>query len=509
MSDIVLVYPKTGFDLGAAVAPPHSLLTIAAPLKKEGYKIKIIDQRINPLWKDELREEVKSGPICVGISSMTGSQISFALEAASLVRKEAKREKVPIVWGGPHPSILPAETLTNEFVDIVVIGEGDITFFELVRAIEEKKCLKDTEGIAYKENNRIVITPARELLDVETLLPTPWDLLDMEKYIHPDFYLKRTNRTLDIGQTSRGCPYQCGFCCSATLRKRQWRAMSAKKAIDMIVTDVRRFKLNGIWLRDDNFYVDSERTRAICQGMIDAGLRIDWYSSGTRVDNFLKLPPETIKTMKESGAHVLKFGAESGSNRILRLMKKGIAIEQTFLANLKAKKWGIRPAYSFMAGFPTETFEEIDMTIEAMKRLLRDNPDAELESICIFTALPGTPMYNLALQYGLKPPKRLEDWSSWNFHEYTDEQKSPWFNRQDRHALGNLTYISTIAFVMTNLLKTIHNPLLKTLARIFILPLTKYFKFKFNHKIYRFAPELKIVRYLRKKFFEGYKGGIK
>lgn len=502
MSDIVLIFPKTGFDLGATVAPPHSLLTIAAPLKKAGYKIKIIDQRINTSWKDELREELKSGPLCVGISSMTGSQINFALEAAHLVRQVTKNGKMPIVWGGPHPSILPTETLENKFVDIVVIGEGDITFFELVRAIEDKKNLEGIKGIAYKENGNIIVNPHRELLDVETLLPTPWELLDVEKYIHPDFYLKKTNRTLDIGQTSRGCPYQCGFCCSATIRKRMWRPMSVKKSLDFIINDVERFNLDGIWLRDDNFYVDSERTKAICQGMVDAKLKIDWYSSGTRVDNFLKLAPETIKAMKDSGAHVLKFGAESGSNRILNLMQKGITIEQTFLCNLKAKEWGIRPAYSFMAGFPSETFAEVNMTINSMRKLIRDNPDAELESISIYTALPGTPMYTSALQHGLKPPKNLEEWSGWNFQEYAEERKNPWFNAKDRHALGNLSYICTIAFAIANLTRTINNPILRTLARIFILPLSRYFRFRFNHKLYRFAPELKLIRYLRNKVFD-------
>jgi len=502
MSDIILIFPKTGFDLGATVAPPHSLLTIAAPLKKAGYKIKIIDQRINSLWKDELREELKSNSICVGISSMTGSQINFALEAARIVRQEAKNEKMPIVWGGPHPSILPVETAANELVDMVVVGEGEIAFFELVRAIEAKKSLKDIKGIAYKENGNIITTASRELLDIETLLPTPWDLVNVEKYIHPDFYLKKTDRTLDIGQTSRGCVYQCGFCCSATLRKRMWRPMSVNKALDMIITDVQRFKLDGIWLRDDNFYLNSERIRAICEGMVKARLRIDWYSSGTRVDSFLNLTPETIKAMKESGAYVLKFGAESGSNRILNLMKKGITVEQIFLSNIKAKEWAIKPAYAFMAGFPTETLEEVNMTIEAMKKLIRDNPEAELESVSIYTALPGTPMYSLALQYGLNPPKSLEEWSSWNFQEYAEEKKNPWFNKQDRHALGNLSYICTIAFAIANLTRTISNPFLRIFARIFILPITRYFKFRFNHKLYRFAPELKIISILRKKFFD-------
>lgn len=502
MSDVIIIFPKTGFDLGATVAPPHSLLTIAAPLHKHGFKIKIIDQRINSAWKEELREGLKSNPICVGISSMTGSQINFALEAAKLVKQESKNENMPVVWGGPHPSILPQETLKNEYVDIVVVGEGDITFFELVKALEGKKVLKDVRGIVYKNNGQIVTSPPRELLDVETLLPTPWELVDVEKYIHPDFYLKKTNRTLDIGQTSRGCPYQCGFCCSATLRKRLWRSISVKKSLDMIINDVQRFKLDGIWLRDDNFYVDSERTRAICQGMVDRKLRIDWYSSGTRVDSFLRLSPETIRAMKESGAHVLKFGAESGSDRILRLMQKGITVEQTFLANLKAKEWGIHPAYAFMAGFPTETFEEVNMTIEAMRRLRRDNPDAELESVSIYTALPGTPMYDLALKCGLRPPQNLEEWSGWNFQEYAEERKNPWFNARQRRALGNLSYICTISFVVVNLARTIRNPLMRILMRIFIFPLSRYFRFRFNRKFYWHAPELKIISFLRKRIFD-------
>lgn len=278
--------------------------------------------------------------------------------------------------------------------------------------------------------------------------------------------------------------------------------MSVKKSLDFIINDVQRFNLDGIWLRDDNFYVDSQRTKAICQGMVDAKLKIDWYSSGTRVDTFLKLTPDTIKAMKDSGAHVLKFGAESGSNRILNLMQKGITIEQTFFSNLKAKKWGIRPAYAFMAGFPGETFAEVNMTIDAMRKLIRDNPDAELESISIYTALPGTPMYSLALKNGLKPPKTLEEWSGWNFQEYAEERKNPWFNEKDRQALGNLSYICTIAFVIANLTRTINKPLLRAVAQVFILPLTKYFRFRFNHKLYRFAPELKLISYLRKQVFD-------
>ena len=125
--DVILIYPRTGVDLGATVAPPHSVLAIAAPLPSKGYNVKIIDQRVDPEWQISLIEYLKRNPICVGISCMTGTQIYFAIEAAKVVRN-ATNGKVPIVWGGPHPSLLPEQTLQSEYVDVVCVGEGELTF---------------------------------------------------------------------------------------------------------------------------------------------------------------------------------------------------------------------------------------------------------------------------------------------------------------------------------------------------------------------------------------------
>ena len=362
-ADIILIYPRTGFDIGPTVAPPHSLLTIAAPLHKEGYNIKIIDQRTDPYWDRHLSEELEGNPICVGISCMTGTHIHFAIEAAKVVRR-CTNGRILIVWGGPHPSILPEQTCKSEWVDLVCVGEGDVTFKEIVHALEAGESLAKIKGIAYRDGNQVIITPERPLLDVETLLPVPWDLINVEDYIHRDLYLKDSPRTLDVGQTSRGCPFKCGFCCSATLRKRKWRAMSVEKALEVIVEPVRRFNLTGIWLRDEEFYIDRERAYRICEGIVRAGLNINWYTSGTRVDVFNRFSDEQIAMIKKSGAHVLKFGAESGSDRILKLMNKGITVQDTIKANLRAKKYGIIPTFAFMAGFPTETFDEINQTID-------------------------------------------------------------------------------------------------------------------------------------------------
>ncbi|MEK7574336.1 MAG: radical SAM protein [Patescibacteria group bacterium] len=499
--DVILIYPKTGIDIGATIGPPHSLLSIAAPVQQAGYNVKIIDQRTDADWKTHLADYLGRNPICVGISSMTGTQIYFGIEAAKIVRK-LTNGKIPIVWGGPHPSTIPEQTLQSEYADVVCIGEGDETLKELVDVLAKEGSLSGIKGIAFKDGGKIITNPSRPLIDVETLLPVPWELIDVEKYIHKDFYIKKSTRSLDIGQTSRGCPFQCGFCSSATLRQRKWRAMSVEKSLKNIIEPVKRFNLNAVWIRDDEFYIDSERSHKICEGIVKSGLKIKWYTSGTRVDTFNRFTDEQIAMLKASGADTLKFGAESGSNRILALMQKGIRWEDTVKANLKAKKHGITPAFSLIIGFPTETFDEINKTIDLFIRLKKDNPKAQFEVLGSFTALPGTPLYDLALKMGLKPPQTLEGWSDWLCDEYDLKgDKIPWFSYSERKKIGNLAYMSILANGSLNAIRGIKNNFVRLVLKLFFSPISSFERFKLKKKWYGFAPELDIARYLRKKFF--------
>ncbi|HBR14571.1 MAG TPA: hypothetical protein DD723_03375 [Candidatus Omnitrophica bacterium] len=499
--DVVFIYPKTGIDLGATIGPPHALLSVAAPLLKKGFKVKIVDQRTDAHWRETLSGMLAQRPICVALTSMTGTQIYFALEAAKLVR-EVSNGKIPIVWGGAHPSSLPEQTLKSEYVDVVCIGEGDITFLELVQVLANKEPLDQVKGIVFKDGVKMTMTPGRPLLDVETLLPVPWELVDVEKYIHRDFYLKETRRSLDIGQTSRGCPFQCGFCSSAALRHRQWRPMSVKRSLEMILEPVKRFHLDGIWIRDDEFYIDRERAYEICQGIIDSGVKIKWYTSGTRVNIFNMATDKDLDILKRSGADTLKFGAESGSNRILKLMKKGIRCEDTIEANLKAKRHGIIPVFALMIGFPTETFEDIDKTIDLFVRLKKDNPKAQFEIIGTFTAMPQTPLYEVALQHGLHPPQSLEGWIDWLSDEYDMEgKKIPWFNASERKKIGNITYMSLLANSSLNAIGGVSNNAMRLLLKLFISPLSRYEGYKLRRKLYGFSPELDFMRFLRRKVF--------
>ena len=431
---------------------------------------------------------------------MTGTQIYFAIKIANIIRKYTDR-KIPIIWGGPHPSILPQQTLESQYADVVCIGEGDATFYNIVKAFQNNTPLSAIKGIGFKYDGKAVINPPAPLISMENLLPVPWELINVESYIHPDMYLKNS-RVLDIGQTSRGCPFNCAFCCSASLRMRKWRAMSVEKSLKQIIEPVKRFNLDGIWIRDDEFYIDRERAGKICGGLIRENLNIRWYTSGTRVDVFNKASDEQTASLKRSGAYVLKFGAESGTNRILKLINKGITFEETLIANLKAKKHGIIPAFALMIGFPTETFEEINNTIDLFFRLKKDNPKAQFETMTIYTALPGTPMYDLALKHGLNPPSNLEGWINWNFDEYDfPGEKIPWFSAEDREQLGNISYMNILANALPNAIDSIPNIFARRFLKVLYTPISAYYRFRLKHKLYGFSPDLVLIRYLRGKIF--------
>ncbi len=497
MADIIMLFPKTGEDIGATITPPFSVLCAASFAYREGYNISIIDQRVDRHWKASLSREIKKQkPLFIGISSMTGSQIHFGLNIAKYARTISD---APLVWGGVHPSILPVQTLKSEFVDIVVRGEGEETVLELADALSQGMPLHDIAGICYSNNDEIVQTIDRPLLDVNTLPDTPWELVEVGNYITTPLYLESGKRMLDIGETSRGCPIGCGFCCSSAIRHCKWRPMTAEKAAYKIINNVRKFKLDSIWIRDDNFFVDLKRNEEIFQIMIKEGVSVQWYTSGTRINTFNKMDSSFIHLMKKTGADVLKFGGESGSNRVLEFIGKRQTREHIVASNKKAMQYDIIPSYSFMGGFPTETTEDFMMTIDLMLQLKRDNPDAIIEGINMFTPFPGTKLFNVAVENGLVPPEHFAEWASWSFY---NEAHMAWFTDEQKRMLKNACDICLYSGNLLKGLKTIKNPIQRTLFIAVFFPFIKYYQYKWNNKKFGYDPALKAIRLARKVFID-------
>ncbi|MBL4889328.1 MAG: cobalamin-dependent protein, partial [Candidatus Lindowbacteria bacterium] len=227
MADVVFVYPSTGLDIkGVSVWLPLAILNVAAVLVGD-YDVKIVDQRVgNPDdWKRELRDAITSDTLCVGISSMTGTQIKGGIKAAQLTREI--NPDLPIVWGGNHPTLVPGTTAQHDCVDIVVLGEGESGMRRLVEALEKKKDWRSLPDLAYLNDEGEVVktgtgTDPSTFVEQDELPTLPYHLVNVEDYISGPLIFGRKLRALPyIG--SMCCPFSCTFCCQPVLSGRRWR----------------------------------------------------------------------------------------------------------------------------------------------------------------------------------------------------------------------------------------------------------------------------------------------
>jgi len=419
MADVVLIYPKIGFDIRkVSIDLPLSVLSAASFVARD-YEVKIIDQRTDPLWEENLRKELEEEPLCVGISSMTGPQIGFGLQAARVVKETGSDAKV--VWGGVHATLLPEQTVRHELVDIVVVGEGELIFYNLVNALKKKRRLEDVKGILFKKDGQIIKTEPEAPLDLNELPDLPYHLVDVENYVGSQGRFQGEAERSLIFISSRGCPWGCAYCCNPRLSKRRWRPMSAEKTYERVMKLVEKYNLDAITFHDEEFLVSRSRAEKIAYLI---GGQFKWWIQG-RMD---RLKDMDLPYLEKNGLCEVQPGVESGSDRILKMIRKGETVEDMLEANRALAKTDILPLYNFMVGFPTETQEEVMQTVDLALRLLDENPKAQISGFYIFVPYPGTELFDLAVKEGFAPPDSLEKWAEYN----RQHLKTPWVRDKER-----------------------------------------------------------------------------
>jgi anaerobic magnesium-protoporphyrin IX monomethyl ester cyclase len=377
-------------DKNNTVRPYLGLLYVAAALRqKTGIETRIIDSNADGLNLDDITGIITAEKSdIVGFSVLTFNLLN-CLEVAKIVRKYSPESK--ICFGGWHPTLYPEETLMQECVDYIVKGEGEDTFSELVKAhiknpYDFQRKLSEINGLGYKiANGAIKINENRELKkNLDDLSFPAYDLVDSSKYSN---LLACSDHTTTI-MTSRGCPHRCIFC---DLRKTPYRYRSPANILEEIKT-LAKSGAKEFFIQDDNFTISRKRTMAFCRLLIESGLNIK-YKISSRVDY---LDDELIEYLKKSGCYRIYFGVESGSQKILKYLSKGITIDQIENTFRLAKKHGIdRCAYVIIGSYP-ETREDIDKTLRLIKKI---KPEHLHCSIC--TPMPKTHLYQRLLGEGV------------------------------------------------------------------------------------------------------------
>ncbi|MFA6525946.1 MAG: radical SAM protein [Candidatus Buchananbacteria bacterium] len=381
-----------GLEGHGGKALPLNLAYLAAYLRRErpDVEISVLDCEAKEMHYEQIRDEIKK--IMPDVVAITAPTPAFAqiLEVCRIIKEISPQ--IVTVLGGPHPTALPKETTAEKNIDISVVFEGEITFSEVVNALDKKLPLSDIQGIVFKdEQGNIIQTVARPPIQDLDSLPFPArDLFPLHLYLPPP-----TKRMSDKKSgnmiTSRGCCYQCTYCMASFMWQRKVRLRSIKNVADEIEECLNKYGIGEFNFHDELFTISKQRTVEFCQEIIKRKLDIAWVCM-VRVDYVDK---DTLDWMKKAGCKKLMFGFESGSQMILDLMKKRVALEKAEEAVKLVKKSGIQTAGNFMIGNIGETEQTIRETIALAKKLNTDTM-----AFFVASPYPGTEFYDIAKEKG-------------------------------------------------------------------------------------------------------------
>jgi len=382
IGDINTRLPETANEV-KGVVPALGICYLAAMCEKYGHEVKIIDALVENLSREEVKKRIKEfGPKVVGISAMT-STFKGSLEAAKI----AKECGCIIVMGGPHLNIYPKETLNYKCIDYGICGEGDYAFVELLIAIENKqKDLTKIKGLIYMKKGVIYNNGPAIVENLNSLHYPAFHLLPMDKY--ESVIGLNPLATMMFG---RGCPFKCGFCYKQPSDKKI-RFRDPVKFVDEMEYHITKFKVREIYIYDDTFTLNRELVIKICNEIIKRKLNIRWEAP-TRV-NCVDL--ELLKLMNQAGCRRLRYGVDSGDERILKEMNKGVNFDQIFNAFKWTKEAGIETFAYFIIGYLHDTPESMIRTIKLAKKL-----NSEYTMFTIATPYPGTKLFNDAVKEGI------------------------------------------------------------------------------------------------------------
>jgi anaerobic magnesium-protoporphyrin IX monomethyl ester cyclase len=381
-----------GIEGHGGKALPLNIAYVAAYLRQQrpDIELRVLDCEALELNYEQIRTEIeKIKPDLVAITTPTPA-FNQVLEVCRIIKDISSQ--ITTILGGPHPTALPQETMSNENIDALVVGEGEITFSELVNAIDKKTPLTEVMGIYFKDSDgHVCKTAPREFIKDLDILPFPArDLFDTDLYFAPPTKRMSSKKGGNM-ITSRGCCFQCTYCMASYMWQRRVRFRSIKNVVDEIQECVEKYDMGEFNFHDELFTVNRNRTIEFCKEIKRRKISIAWVCM-LRADF---IDEEMLREMKEAGCKKVVFGFESGSQKILDEMNRKMDLSKIGDAVKTVKKSGLKTAGNFIIGYIGETEETIKQTISLSKKLNTDTM-----AFFVASPYPGTEFYRKAKERG-------------------------------------------------------------------------------------------------------------
>ncbi len=452
--NILLIYPQyshsTEFDTRA---PSMSLVYLAAALERDGHRVEIYDASLGPVVKsgkifrygvseEEMRDFLRSREFdIVGITCSFAAKWKFVSKIAEQVKEINPRALVST--GGLFPTYSWKYCLNDcGAIDFIMLGEAELSFARvagnIAKGADINDACKNADGVVWRTEKEIHYNPKKEYNNKLDDLPFPaWHLADLKKY----FLLQKNIFELAAPclpiLSSRSCPNQCRFCNMYLTHGRIWRPRSADNVLDEIEYLIKKFGVRNFYFIDDNFSINLERAKNICQGLIKRNLNIKYnFHNGLSIKT---IDGELVQLMKKSGCTSVCLAIESGSERIRNgVYKKNISAEKIFEVFNLFHKAKIPTVGYFMIGAPGETRADFEET----KKLSAKLPMSLITS-SIFTPYPETELYDECKKKGWLLSEDNSDKKDW-VEMYTPMLKTPDFEPKDLVAWQKELYYSFI-----------------------------------------------------------------
>lgn len=409
---------------------PLSILALAAVLEgREEYRIfdgNLDDGATEQLLACLSQQEVE----LVGITVMPGPQMKSAMEASKRIR--AQFPKVTIVWGGYFPSIYPDATLNARYVDYAVRGQGEDTFLELLEALRGQRTLESIHGLSYRDQFGLHRHNRERLMKGPDAFPwAPFHRVPVERYLRPSYFGKRTA----VHHASIGCPFKCNFCGVHAAYGNRELMESAARTVAVLEHLTTRYGADSVQFYDMNFFLSESHARDLADRMAPLNLR--WWCEA-RIDIMCRYSDATFAALRDAGCTMIFFGAESGSDWVLKEMEKGITADQTLALAARIRQFNIIPEFSFVIGNPRDPERDTRETLSFIRKIKRINPGSEI-IIYHYTPVPQRDEMYGHVDSQISFPATPDEWATQRWMDFTVRvnPNTPWLKPATKRLIDN------------------------------------------------------------------------